>query len=29
MAVRKGDPPPMPAIVAAVIEWLDDAIDAG
>ena len=27
LAVRKGDPPPLPAIVAAVIEWLDDVID--
>lgn len=27
LAVRKGDPPPMPAIVAAVIEWLDAVID--
>lgn len=26
MAVRKGDPRPMPAIVAAVIEWLDTVI---
>jgi hypothetical protein len=28
LAVRKGDPPPMPAIVAAVIEWLDGVIDS-
>jgi hypothetical protein len=27
LAVRKGEPPPMPAIVAAVIEWLDAVID--
>lgn len=27
LAVRKDDPPPMPAIVAAVIEWLDAVID--
>ena len=27
LAVRKGDPPPIPAIVAAVIEWLDEVID--
>jgi hypothetical protein len=28
LAARKGDPPPMPAIVAAVIEWLDGVIDS-